>query len=143
MKELRQKGIPVATVPFHGLVTAVSRATFAIVGAESVLENGGMISSSGTQQLGLLIKSFSKDFYIAAESHKFVRVFPLSPGELGLEDGLLDFYTDSNEDCSGKPAENGHVRLDFIAPDLITALVTESGILAPNAVSEELIKLWN
>lgn len=32
--------------------------------------------------------------------------------------------------------------IEITPPDLISALITETGIMTPNAVSEELIKLW-
>lgn len=32
--------------------------------------------------------------------------------------------------------------VDFTPPNLISALITENGVLTPSAVSEELIKLW-
>ena len=44
------------------------------------------------------------------------------------------------EEHSGTGEQHGAV--DFTPPDLITALITESGVLTPSAVSEELIKIW-
>ena len=35
-----------------------------------------------------------------------------------------------------------HDAVDFTPPHLISALITESGVLTPSAVSEELIKIW-
>ena len=32
--------------------------------------------------------------------------------------------------------------IEITPPELISALITENGIMTPNAVSEELIKLW-
>jgi translation initiation factor 2B subunit (eIF-2B alpha/beta/delta family) len=32
--------------------------------------------------------------------------------------------------------------VDYTPPELITALILENGVMSPNAVSEELIKLW-
>lgn len=37
---------------------------------------------------------------------------------------------------------NAHSAVDFTPPELITALVTESGVHTPSAVSEELINIW-
>ena len=76
--------------------------------------------------------------YVCAESHKFVRVFPLSQSDVGGED--LRF-------SEGEDGENGggaevKRRVDYTPPELITALVTESGVHTPSAVSEELIQMW-
>ena len=43
-----------------------------------------MISSMGTYQIGLLAKSTGKPFYVVAESHKFVRLDPLSGTDLPI-----------------------------------------------------------
>ena len=32
--------------------------------------------------------------------------------------------------------------VDYTPPDLISGIITESGVLLPSAVSEELIKIW-
>ena len=143
--ELRQKDIAVATIPFAALAASLSTITFALVGAESVVENGGIISGMGTNQMGLLVKSVGKPFYVAAESHKFVRVYPLSEDDLPLGQKMLDFSTQSreeNEDFAGGKGESRAEAVDFTPADLITALVTENGVLTPSAVSEELIKMW-
>ena len=143
--ELRQKDIPVATIPFAALAASLLSVTFALVGAESVVENGGIISGMGTNQMGMLAKSVGKPMYVVAESHKFVRVYALSGDDLPLGQNVLDFRTQSEE--GEKDHEEGKRKaeaeaVDFTPPELITALVTENGVLTPSAVSEELIKIW-
>ena len=143
--ELRRKAVPVATVPFAALATALPHVTFALAGAESVLENGGIISGMGTNQMGLLAKSFGKPFYVVAESHKFVKVYPLNADDLQLGQKVLDFDPQSGEgekEHEERKRMAGDEAVDFTPPELITALVTESGVQTPSAVSEELIKLW-
>ena len=143
--EMRRKGIPVATIPFVAMAASLHSTTFALVGAESVVENGGIISGMGTNQMAILAKSAGKPFYVVAESHKFVRIHPLGGVDLLLGQKVLDFRTQSDEgqndheDGKRKAEEDA---VDFTTPDLITALVTENGVLTPSAVSEELIKIW-
>ena len=150
---LRSKDIPVAVTPFDAVATAMAKASFCMVGAESVVENGGIISSLGTRQVGLLAKSLRKPLYVAVESHKFVRVYPLGPEDLGLETGVLDFQVREGKDDRDPRSEREqldeqetqHVessQLDLTPPELITGLVTEKGVQTPSAVSEELIKIW-
>ena len=146
---LRREKILVATVPFAALATAVSQASFCMVGAESVVENGGVISSMGTRQLALLAQNMGKPFYVMVESHKFVRLYPLEAEELGLENDVLDFQGEEGskdrtkvlqqEDDAKEAVSNA---LDLTPPELITSLITESGVRTPSAVSEELIKIW-
>lgn len=143
--ELRTKDIPVATIPFTALAASLPYVTFSLVGAESVVENGGIISGMGTNQMGLLAKTAGKPFYVVAESHKFVRVYPLDGDDLPVGQKVLDFRTQSGEEEKeheeGK-RKSGDEAVDFTPPDLITALVTENGVQTPSAVSEELIKIW-
>ena len=142
---LRRKNIPVATIPFTALAASLPSVTFALVGAESVVENGGIISGMGTNQMGLLANSAGKPFYVVAESHKFVREYPLSGDDLPLGQKVLDFWAQSGDEK--KEQEEGTRKaedepVDFTPPNLITSLVTENGVLTPSAVSEELIKIW-
>ena len=143
--ELRGKDVPVATIPFAALATSLPYVTFALVGAESVVENGGIISGMGTNQMGLLAKGAGKPFYVVAESHKFVRFYPLSEDDLPLGQKVLNFRTHSGDEEKeheeGK-RKAGDEAVDLTPPDLITALVTEHGVQTPSAVSEELIKIW-
>lgn len=49
-----------------------------LVGAEGVVENGGVINKLGTYQIAMCAKSLNKPFYVAAESYKFARLYPLN-----------------------------------------------------------------
>ena len=140
VSDLRGKGIPVAIVPFAGIASALSTVDLALVGAECVVENGGIVSSMGTHQIGILLKSVGKPLYVTAESHKFVRVYPLNEEDLGITNDILPFRTGQAKKVDDAGRSEGN--LDFTPPDLVTAIVTESGVQTPNAVSEELIKMW-
>jgi len=149
VKTLRRRDIPVATIPFAALATALPSVTFALVGAESIVENGGAISGMGTHQIGLLMRSVGKPLYVAAESHKFVRVYPLNGEDLPIGQGALEYRTEKDDDESDGKIEHeegrrkgGNEGVDFTPPELITAIVTEAGVQTPGAVSEELIKIW-
>ncbi|KAI4124672.1 MAG: hypothetical protein LQ347_005642 [Umbilicaria vellea] len=193
VRELRGKGVPVATIPESAVAYSMGKVDVVIVGAEGVVENGGIISRLGTYQIGVLARSAGKPFYVVAESHKFVRLYPLGQYDLPIEQKVVDFTTvvagdeqdgdgqvggdegkaevvgeswtaktpvvkerreyfgemQSPEGApGGKGAEGGagaeghNEAVDFTPPDLITALITESGVLTPSAVSEELIKIW-
>ncbi|KAG5304839.1 translation initiation factor eIF-2B alpha subunit [Histoplasma capsulatum G186AR] len=175
---LRSKGIPVATIPESAVAYALGMVDMVIVGAEGVVENGGIISRLGTYQIGLLAKAESKPFYVVAESHKFVRLYPLGQYDLPIKQNVVDFKTDSSGESSrkttsiqagsphhehatkektdhldallsGQTLSSGEgetsikrAAVDFTPPHLISALITESGVLTPSAVSEELIKIW-
>jgi translation initiation factor eIF-2B subunit alpha len=91
---LRAKGVPVATISEGAVGYAMGKVNLVIVGAEGVVENGGVISRLGTYQIALLAKAAGKPFYVAAESHKFVRLYPLGQYDLGIDQEIIDFRTE-------------------------------------------------
>lgn len=163
---LRAKGVPVATISEGAVGYAMGKVNLVIVGAEGVVENGGIISRLGTYQIALLAKAAGKPFYVAAESHKFVRLYPLGQYDLGIDQEVIVFKTEDKEDLSSEekkftertpeieekeyfaagmdmPKPNTAVdAVDFTPPALVSALITEEGVLTPSAVSEELISVW-
>jgi translation initiation factor eIF-2B subunit alpha len=52
------------------------------VGAEAVLENGGIVNRVGTFTIAVCAKAFNKPFYVFAESLKFRRGFPLQQSDI-------------------------------------------------------------
>ncbi|RDL30482.1 uncharacterized protein BP5553_10360 [Venustampulla echinocandica] len=164
VSDLRARGVPVATIPEGAVGYAMGKVDLVIVGAEGVVENGGIISRLGTYQLALLAKAAGKPFYVAAESHKFVRLYPLGQYDLGIDQEVIEFRTEDEPgstepvdftDITPKSAEapeyfsssptkpNTAVdAVDYTPPALVSALITESGVLTPSAVSEELISMW-
>jgi translation initiation factor eIF-2B subunit alpha len=149
---LRNKHVPTSLIPAHATAYALSTLpksdpALVICGASTVLENGGVTSTLGGYQVALLAKALQKPFYIATESYKFVQLYPLSQSDLPLQQEVVKF--EGGEETGGdvKPKDGKKQLLeeemvDYTPPELITALITENGVMTPNAVSEELIKLW-
>ena len=50
---------------------------FVLLGAEGVVESGGIINKIGTTTISLCAKMLNKPVYVAVESFKFVRFYPL------------------------------------------------------------------
>ncbi|KAI9052970.1 hypothetical protein LZ554_003241 [Drepanopeziza brunnea f. sp. 'monogermtubi'] len=162
VSSLRAKGVPVATISEGAVGYAMGKVNLVIVGAEGVVENGGIISRLGTYQIALLAKAAGKPFYVAAESHKFVRLYPLGQYDLGIDQQVIEFKTEDGKDLSEDektfadrtPTDEyfGNIEMpktnklsdavDFTPPALVSALITETGVLTPSAVSEELISMW-
>ncbi|RAL65579.1 hypothetical protein DID88_005251 [Monilinia fructigena] len=78
---LRAKGVPVATISEGAIGYAMGKVDLVIVGAEGC---GG--------------KRRRKPFYVAAESHKFVRLYPLGQYDLGIDQEVIDFRTEDDEE---------------------------------------------
>ncbi|KAH3900664.1 probable Translation initiation factor eIF-2B subunit alpha [Saccharomycodes ludwigii] len=134
-EQLDKKGVPVSLIVDGGIGSIIHKVDKIMVGAEGVVESGGVINLIGTYGLGVLAKNARKPFYVVTESHKFVRMFPLSSNDLPQERDPLEFSQNFQGQLSSP-------LLDFTSYDYITALVTDLGVLTPSAVSEELIKMW-
>ena len=147
---MRELGVPVASVPPEAVALVVESADLVMLGAEAVTATGGVVSRLGTCQIATLARAAGKLVYVVAESHKFVRTFPMAQADLGVDQGLLRFSPGvdgpggkKGSGSSETPAAGGAAEaIDYTPPHLITALVTEHGIMTPSAVSEELIKIW-
>jgi translation initiation factor 2B subunit (eIF-2B alpha/beta/delta family) len=55
------------------------RVSLVLVGAEGVVENGGIINKLGTYQLAICAKTHGIPFYAAAESYKVRCIIPMTP----------------------------------------------------------------
>lgn len=91
--QLRKLGIPVATIPPTAIAYSLNQVSQCFVGAEGVVENGGIISRLGTYQIAMLAKAANKPFYVVSESHKFVRLYPLGQTDLGIDQNIVEFKT--------------------------------------------------
>lgn len=135
---LSDKGIPVTLVVDNAVGAIIDKVDKVFVGAEGVAESGGIINVVGTYSIGVLAQNARKPFYVVTESHKFVRMFPLSSDDLPMANKPLDFsrLPDNVDDKLRGPT------IDYTSHEYITALITDLGVLTPSAVSEELIKMW-
>ncbi|ODQ66351.1 alpha subunit of the translation initiation factor eIF2B [Nadsonia fulvescens var. elongata DSM 6958] len=135
-KVLREAGIPVSLVVDGMMGYVIDKVDKVFCGAEGVAESGGVINHIGTYQLAVLARNANKPLYVVAESHKFVRLFPLSPSDLPTEFPVQFSITEPEYELERSP------RVDFTPHQYITALITDLGVLTPSGVSEELIKMW-
>ncbi len=96
-----------------------------------------------------MIQGFNKPFYVAAESHKFTRLYPLNQQDFPA--GSMPFVSlsppmkdsDDNNDSIISSLGDGNPCVDYTPSKYITLLFTELGVLTPSAVSDELIRLYN
>ena len=105
------------------------------VGAEAVLENGGIVNKLGTLTIALCAKQYEKPFYVFAESLKFLKRFPLE------QDDIFDLLDDGVEDESMK-TDLTNIKVDYTQPEYISNLFTDLGIFTPAAVSDEIYQYF-
>ncbi len=152
-KKLAKLGISHTLIVDAAVGYVMETVDMVLVGAEGILENGGITNCVGTYPLAVLAKSTKTNFYVCAESFKFSRVFPLNQREVGVMDthipdqsGANILIQEYNEDKSGLDKVNmcnvKNILTDYTPPEFISLIVTELGVLTPSAVSDELIKLY-
>ena len=108
-----------------------------LVGAEAVVESGGIINTIGTYGLAVCAKALAKPVYVAAESYKFARLFPL-----GQQDMPREQVAWSIGPIVPPNTRFDTPRRDYTPPAFLSLLITDFGVLTPAAVSDELIQLY-
>lgn len=143
VKHLQSLKIPATLILDSAVGYFINKVDFVLTGAEGVVENGGIINQIGTYQMAIIAKSAGKPFYVAAESFKFVRIFPLSQYDLPSNFSIV--VKQEPNDCSSdieNEMEDPNPFVDYTDPSYITLLFTDIGVLTPSGVSDELIKLY-
>uniref|UniRef100_A0A8C6ZRN7 Translation initiation factor eIF2B subunit alpha n=1 Tax=Nothoprocta perdicaria TaxID=30464 RepID=A0A8C6ZRN7_NOTPE len=134
---LRKLNIPVTVILDAAVGYIMEKVDLVLVGAEGVVESGGIINKIGTNQIAVCAKAQNKPFYVVAESFKFVRLFPLNQQDVPDK---FKYKADTLKSTQNLTEE--HPWIDYTSPSLITLLFTDLGVLTPSAVSDELIKLY-
>ena len=121
--------IPCKIVLDSAVGMCINKVDCVFVGAEAVLENGGIVNKIGTFTIALCAKAYNKPFYVFAESLKFLKRFPLEQDDIY---SLLDDDT----------IDETNILIDYTPPEYISEIFTEIGIFTPASVSDELIKFF-
>eukprot|EP00986_Skeletonema_menzelii_P005519 scaffold2043_cov149-Skeletonema_menzelii.AAC.5 len=106
-----KNGIPTTVVLDSAMGYVMERVDMVIVGAEGVVENGGVVNKVGTFSLGVMAKELGVPFYVAAESYKFTRLYPLNNSDLPEMGGIgesLQFLDTLNWSASGSSGSKHH-----------------------------------
>ncbi len=139
--ELQQRGVPVtlicdsmaATVMQQGKVQSV------IVGADRIAANGDTANKIGTYSVAVLAKAHGIPFYVAAPSSTF-DLSLLNGDEIPIEERAAEEITHGFE---RRTAPEGikvfNPAFDVTPAELITAIITEHGVIQP--VSETSIRV--
>ncbi|CAL0302217.1 unnamed protein product [Lupinus luteus] len=135
--ELAKLDVPVKLLIDSAVAYSMDEVNMVFVGADGVVESGGIINMMGTYQIALVAHSMNKPVYVAAESYKFARLYPLDQKDLAPALRPIDF---------GVPipskVEVERSARDYTPPQFLTLLFTDLGVLTPSVVSDELIQLY-
>src|ERR687897_1528817 len=122
--ELRQAGIPhrVVADAAAGSLMARGQVDRIVVGADRIAANGDVANKVGTYPLAVLAERHGVPFYVAA---------PLSTIDLATPDGAG--IPDEEREPRGKVGgrESLKTPLQLTPAELVTAIVTEAGVLHP------------
>ncbi|EOD06072.1 hypothetical protein EMIHUDRAFT_68766 [Emiliania huxleyi CCMP1516] len=145
--ELARAGVPVTMIEDAAVAHAMARTSLCLSGAEAggaaaVVESGGVLSKTGTFQIAIVAAACKKPFYIAAESTKFARKFPLSQLDLPAAEARASGTARGRRGPPPPTLRAETPSRDYTPPSYITMLFTDLGVLTPSAVSDELIKLF-
>lgn len=133
-KDLQKAGIDCTLILDSAIAYVMESVDIVMVGAEGVVESGGIINRIGSFTVGLCAREMKKPFYVLAESFKFTRLYPLNQRDLPNDYKYTKRHL--------KDIAKAHPLVDYTPPAYITLLFTDLGILTPSAVSDELIKLY-
>jgi translation initiation factor eIF-2B subunit alpha len=90
--------------------------------------------------VAMVANTFGRPFYVAVESYKFARMYPLSQRDVFDLCGESPIDYSSPTDPSALTSQRPNI--DFTPAEYITLLFTDLGVLTPAAVSDELITLY-
>ncbi|CAB9503768.1 factor eIF-2B subunit alpha [Seminavis robusta] len=147
--------IPTTVVLDSAMGYIMDTVDIVLVGAEGVVENGGIVNKMGTNALATCAQANGKPFYVAAESYKFARLYPLlqrdipNVGNIPMQFCDTTTNTTKEKETSFAPVDLSSDKVkvenppcDYTPPKFITLLFTDLGVLTPSAVSDELIRLY-
>jgi len=81
-KVFRDAGIPCKIILDCAVGTIMEQVDMCLCGAEGVMENGGIVNKTGTYQMAIVAKAMKKPLYVAVESYKFARMYPLTQRDI-------------------------------------------------------------
>lgn len=128
-RELAAAGIPVSLITDAQMGVFMQEARVAVVGADSVLEDGSVVNKAGTSLLALAARAAGTPFYVVAET---LKIAPWPARDVHMEEN------DAGEVAPDVPAgvRVRNIYFDRTPARLVTGLVTERGALTRRQVRE-------
>ncbi len=125
-ERLAANGVRVAMCSDAGIAAACDHADVVLVGADTVLADGSVVNKVGTRPAALAARARQIPFYVAAAIDK------ISPKKnVDLEQARRDTLYDGDASI-----EVIHPLFETTPPELITAIITEEGTIAPSDVAD-------
>jgi len=137
--QLLAKGVPVVQIPDSAVRLIMHEVDQVVVGADTIASNGAVVNKIGTSQIALAAHEARVRVFVAAETYKF------SPLTLLGELVPIEFREATEIVPEEWIKDHPRVRVlnpsfDVTPPEYIDALVTEIGVIPPQAAMLVLIE---
>ena len=90
-KRLQDKKISVKLIPDCVVGIVIKNVDVILIGAEAVMESGGILNDVGTYVIGMCAAEWKKPLYVLSETYKFTKYYPISPTDLPKEVEVRNF----------------------------------------------------
>lgn len=131
-KSLSEAGIPVTLIVDSAARYFMPKVDKVVVGADVVTANGAVVNKIGTSQIALAAKEARVRVFVGAETYKFSPSTVL--GELvEIEERPPEEVVPKEELSELKGVTVANPAFDVTPPDFIDIIITEKGIIPPQA----------
>lgn len=99
--ELLKRGVSSTLIPDTAIAYLMPQVDAVVIGAEAVVESGGILNALGSCTMAMIAHSLGKPVYVMVESFKFLRVYPLDQRHIPED---LKWRASKLQEISGGPA---------------------------------------
>lgn len=138
-EKLASGGVPVTLVIDASVGSMIKESDLAIVGADRLLRDGGVVNKIGTYPLALACREHGKPFIVVCDSLK-LDMESSSAQKLAQEAKPAEEVLDS---MKLRGIEVRNLYFDLTPPKLISKVITELGVFKPSQVARSKMVLQN
>ncbi|GAW79621.1 translation initiation factor EIF-2b alpha subunit [Plasmodium gonderi] len=131
IQDLQKENIKVTKIHFNNVKDILGTIDFVVIGTELVFDNGGIINKKGIKVLAELCSLNKKEFYVACEAYKFLKI-----------ERIKNWSHDLYSYCTKNIATEAGNFYEFLPHHFITLFYTDIGIFPPSAISYELNQIY-
>jgi len=131
-KELAAAHIETTYIVDSAVSSVMKQVTKVLIGCDAILADGSIVNKIGTYTIALVAEKFQTPVFVAAETLKYDRITVMGTAE-PIEERGPEEVTDT-KDLKGVKISNP--AFDVTPASLISALITEKGIMRPELIRE-------
>jgi translation initiation factor eIF-2B subunit alpha len=136
---LKCQNVDTTLIPDAAVGLWMGRVQTVLLGADIVLEDGGVLAPVGTYNMCVLASIHHTPVYCVCETYKFTRDLILAPQDLDRFQRTVPYVPPGDVEDGVEPAQ---VReFDYTPAKFVTLLITEKGPMPSSAVTHELRQL--